>query len=113
MVQNRNKLIELFIGNITNSVTHKILEKAINDKDISNRYGKELINSLEIAKKYREKINPKNTSLPQKDIIYIKTKIKNKVKLELSKRILKGYTNINLDLIEETIDGFLKNVKIL
>jgi len=55
MVQNRNRLIELFIGNITNSVIHKILEKAINDEDISNRYEKELINSLEIAKKYRGK----------------------------------------------------------
>jgi len=112
MVQNRNKLIELFIGNITNSIIHKILENAINDKDISNRYEKELINSLEIAKKYREKINPRNTPFPQRDIIYIKTKIKNKVKLELSKRILKGYTNINLDLIDKTIDEFLKDTKI-
>ena len=29
MPQNRNQLIELFIGNITNAIVHRILEKAI------------------------------------------------------------------------------------
>lgn len=29
MPQNRNKLIELFIGNIVNAIVHDILEKAI------------------------------------------------------------------------------------
>ena len=89
MVQNRNKLIDLFIGNISNSVIHKILEITIDNEDISNRYKKELTMSLEIAKKYREKINPAFSPFPNKDIKYIKTKIKNKVKAELSIRISK------------------------
>ena len=55
MTQNRNKLIDLFIGNISNSVVHEILEKAIDNEEISRRYEKELTTSLEIAKKYREK----------------------------------------------------------
>ena len=58
MVQNRNKLINLFIGNISNSIIHDILERAIKNEEISNRYEKELTTSFEIAKKYRNKINP-------------------------------------------------------
>ncbi len=38
MVQNRNKLIDLFIGNISNSIVHKILEKAIDNKEIASKY---------------------------------------------------------------------------
>ena len=32
MTQNRNKLIDLFIGNIANAVVHKILEQAVDDE---------------------------------------------------------------------------------
>ena len=113
MVQNRNKLIDLFIGNISNSILHEILEKAIDDEELSNRYNKESLNSLEIAKKYREKINPINTPLPDKDIDYIKTKITNKVRAELMLRISKGYENINSDLIEELVDKALKNMNVI
>ena len=45
MVQNRNKLIDLFIGNMSNSILHKILEKATEDIEMSNRYNKELTTS--------------------------------------------------------------------
>lgn len=41
MVQNRSKLIELFIGNISNAVVHKILGKAIDDDNVRNHYNKE------------------------------------------------------------------------
>ena len=58
MTQNRNKLIALFIGNISNAVVHKILEEAVEDEVIRKYYDKELLNSIEIAKRYREKINP-------------------------------------------------------
>src|SRR3989338_3773552 len=97
MAQNRKRLIDLFIGNISNSVMHKILEKATEDKELAGRYNKELSTSLEIAKKYREKINPVNASLPDKDIEYIKSRITNKVKNELMQMISKGYENIDLD----------------
>ena len=112
MTQNRNKLIDLFIGNISNSVVHKILEKAIDDRDIWQRYEKESITSWKIAKKYREKINPVYSSLPEKDIRYIKTKVINKVESELTLRISKGYENISLDLIEELVDKILKEINI-
>ncbi len=71
-VQNRNRLIELFIGNMANSIVHEILEKAIDDKELANRYEKELTTSLEIAKKYRAKINPVNNPLLDRDVRYIK-----------------------------------------
>ena len=70
MTQNRNKLIDIFIGNLTNSIVHTILEKAVKeDKDyLADKYRKELITSFEIAKRYRDKINPVNMPLPEKDI---------------------------------------------
>ena len=110
---NRNKLIEKFIGNLSNAIIHKILEKAINNKEIASKYEKELTTSFEIAKKYRGKINPVNTKLPDKDIEYIKKKIITKVKNELLLRINKGYEHINLDLIEEQIDKNLKDMSVI
>ena len=50
--------------------------------------------------RYREKINPVNRSLPDKDVDYIKEKIMARVKSELITRISKGYDNIDLELIE-------------
>ena len=112
MVQNRNKLIELFIGNLSNSITHKILEIAAKKEEHSVKYNKELTTSFDIAKKYRETINPKMPPFPDEDINYIKSKIINRVKSELSLRIEKGYEGINLLLIEPLTDDFLKQVKI-
>lgn len=112
MVQNRKKLIDLFIGNISNFVIHEILEKAIDNKEISTRYDKEALNSLDIAKKYREKINPINRTLPDKDIRYIKPRIINRVRSELSLRISKGYKNIDLSLIDDLIDKILRDMNI-
>ena len=112
MDQNRNKLIELFIGNMSNAILHKILEKAVTDIDIADRYNKEIKNSFEIAKQYREKINPTNRPLPIRDIAYIRTKIINKVKTELMTRILKGYKNIDLPLIDNLVDKALKDANI-
>ena len=99
MTQNRKKLIDLFIGNISNSIIHKILEKATDNKDLADKYNKELLNSLNIAKKYRNKINPVNTRFPNKGVGYIRNKVKNKVKAELLLRISKGYKDIDLNLI--------------
>ncbi|MBI4154762.1 hypothetical protein HY498_01610, partial [Candidatus Woesearchaeota archaeon] len=70
MVQNRNKLIDLFIGNAANSIVHKILEIAIENNEIASKYNKELVTSRELAQKYREKINPKASPLLEKDIKY-------------------------------------------
>ena len=112
MVRNRNKLIELFIGNISNAIAHKVLEKAIENSDILNRYIEEENISLEIAKKYREKINPKDIHLPLKDIDYIKDRIIKKAKSELLTRISKGYNNIDLEIVEEFVDIVLEDMKV-
>ena len=105
-------MIELFIGNISNAVVHKILERAVSKELIADKYRKELITSFEIAKKYREKINPLNRPLPNKDVEYIRTKIINKVRAELMTRISKGYKNIELSLVEELVDKALKNTDV-
>lgn len=112
MTQNRNKLIDLFIGNLANAVIHKILEEAIEDEILRKYYNKELLNSIEIAKKYREKINPVNKALQEKDIEYIKSKVINKANSELKLRIAKGYKNISLDLVEGIVDKILTDMKI-
>ena len=112
MVQNRNKLIELFIGNISNAIVHEILEKAIDDDNIRNHYNIELKVSVDKARSYREKINPANMVLPDKDIGYIKDKIIRKVKLELQLRASKGYENINFDLVEITVENILRDMGI-
>jgi len=113
MAQNRNKLIDLLIGNLSNAIVHKILEEAIEDEAIRKHYDGELLNSLEIAKRYREKINPANEPFQEKDIIEIKSKIISKVNNELKLRISKGYENINLNAVEKTTNEMLKNNKII
>jgi hypothetical protein len=102
----------VFISNLANSVIHKILEKAINKPEIPERYNKEIKNSWEIAKRYREKINPANKSLSEKDTEEIKKKIINKVESELKIRIERGYENINLSLVEEFVEKSLNEMNI-
>ena len=115
MPQNRKMLIDLFIGNISNAITHEILIEAIKDKnkEIASYYQKEIENAVNISRKYREKINPVNASLPDRDISYIKMKIINRVKAELINRISKGYKNINLSLVNELVDKILKKAGIV
>lgn len=112
MVQNRNKLITLFIGNISNAIVHEILEKAIDKDEIREKYNKELKTSYDISKYYRNMINPIDKPLPVVDVIFIKKKITNNVRNELLLRINRGYKNINLDLIEEITEKFLKELKV-
>lgn len=110
---NRNKLIELFISNLTNVVVHQILEQAIDKQKISEVYNKEVKNSWEIAKRYREKINPVNKNLPGRDIEEIKKKIIKRVRAELKSRIEKGYENIDISFAEEFVEKSLKEMKII
>ncbi|MBL7147718.1 MAG: hypothetical protein ISS82_02735 [Nanoarchaeota archaeon] len=113
MTQNRKKLIDLFIGNLSNSILHKIMEKSIDNEDVATKYEKELTTSFEIAKKYRAKINPINSTFPDKDMDYIKTKIRNKVRAELLVRISRGYKNIDLGLVEKLVDEFLEDMNVI
>lgn len=105
-------MIDLFVGNVSNCVVHKILEKAINEENIRKHYDKEFLTSLEVAKRYREKINPKGV-FPDKDVNKIKKKIKNKVNKELKMRIAKGYKDINLWLVEDITDDILVKMRVV
>ena len=110
MAINRKKLIDLFIGNISNAILHKILEKAVEDDIVRRYYDKEFTNSFEIAKKYREKINPLDNELPESS--EIKNAIIKKVTNELKIRISKGYKNIDLSLVEPTANKILSDLKV-
>ena len=103
----------LFVGNISNSAVHLILEKAIDEDNLRKHYDKEFSTSLNIAKSYREKINPKNTPFHGKEIKDIKDRIIKKVISELNLRISKGYENINLELIEITVNEILKKTRVI
>ena len=41
------------------------MEEAIKDEIIRKYYDKEFLNSFQIAKKYRERINPKDRKIPE------------------------------------------------
>ncbi|MFH1365130.1 MAG: hypothetical protein ABIH28_00925 [archaeon] len=109
---NKNKLIEVFVSNLANAIIHQILEKAIDIHEIAEVYTKEVKNSWEIAKKYREKINPKDRNLPNKDSEEIKRKVINKVIVELKLRIEKGYENINISLVDELVEKALNEMDV-
>lgn len=91
---NRNKLLKLFVSNLANVIIHRVLEKAIDKPEIAKVYTKEVKNSFEIAKKYREKINPIDKVLPSQDIEDLRQKIISKVKAELNLRIERGYKTL-------------------
>ena len=110
---NRNRLLDLFVSNLATVVVHKVLERAIDQPEITERYYKEVKNSWEIAKNYGAKINPINKALPAHDIAELRTKIITKVKAELNLRIAKGYTNIDISLVEEFVDDSLKGLGVL
>lgn len=112
MSQNRNKLLSLFIGNLSNAVIHKVLEEAIDNQEITLKYESEIKNSFNLALKYREKINPINTPLPLKDIIKIENKIYKNAVTELRKREQLGYNNIDLSIIPKIIENLLNKSQV-
>lgn len=112
MVQNRPKLIDLLIGNLSNAVLHTILEKSIKN-ELKDKYRKESLNSFQIAKIYRQRINPTEKPFSNYDSVYIKEKIKSKIKSELLLRISKGYQNLSLDSIDAEIKSALKEIGII
>ena len=98
MVQNRNKLLDLFVGNLSNAALHRVMEHGSSDEELRKYYGKEVLNSMKIAKNYRERINPKGIALPKEDGENVRRKIIERVKNRLNARISEGYEDIKLDL---------------
>ena len=62
-------VIILLIGNLTNVVVHRVLEKSVEEEILRKHYDKESLASLEVAKRYREQINPIQRALPEIDIL--------------------------------------------
>jgi len=112
MPQNRPDLIKRFVGIASNTITHKILVKTELEDNIREHYEVEIERDIDIALKYRNKINPIESLLPEKDAQDIRDKILLKVKSELLKRKDKGY-NIDFSLVDEEVDRFLKENKII
>lgn len=112
MTQNKGKIIDLFIGNLSNAIVHSILEKAINREELAEKYRKELISSFEIAKHYRKRLNPLDKPLLH-DKEEIREKIQKKVTSELKLRISKGYQNIDLSVVNGEIERVLKKLHVL
>ena len=110
---NKNRVVNLFVSNLANVIVHKVLEIAIDRPEIASVYTKEVKNSLQIAKNYREKINPLDKVLPIEYARDIRDKIITKVKAELNSRIRKGYTNISISLVETFVDASLKELGII
>lgn len=112
MNQNRNKLLQLLVGNLVNVIVHKVLEETAKEEILRHHYDKESLVSFEIAKRYREKINPLQRALPEEDISSIKNETIRRARKELELRISKGYQGINLDLIELILEKILGELKI-
>ncbi len=112
MRQNRNKLMQLLVGNLVNIVVHKVLEATITENILRERYQREGLVSFEVAKRYREKINPADRELPEKDFEQIKEVVSKRARQELLLRISKGYAEIDLSLIDKVLDEILKELVI-
>lgn len=112
MSQNKWKIIDYIIGHLSNAVVHLILSSASPPEEILGKYKKEIKNSFDEAVRYMGLINPKDSSLTESDITYIKERIEKRVKNELLRRISQGYGNVNLHLIDSTIDNMLKQLNI-
>ncbi len=112
MGQNRNKLIDLLIGNLSNAALHRILEQSVEDEALSKYYEKEILNSVKIARKYREKINPVMEALPGKDGKNIKNKVAERVNNKLKARIAEGYQNIDLESVKEVVEKLMSEMNI-
>ena len=85
MPQNRPDSIKRFIGVASNIIAHKLLIKAELEEESRKYYSKEIERDIDIALKYRNRINPANRLLPQKDFKEIRDSILLKVKAELLK----------------------------
>lgn len=112
MSQNRNKLIQLLVSDLVNLVVHRVMEKSVKEEMFRKHYDKESMISFEVAKRYREKINPVQKEWPEKDIKEIKEEVLKRALNELELRISKGYRGIDLGLAGDVLDKILRELNI-
>ncbi len=68
--------------------------------------------SFLVAKRYREKINPTQGCLPDKDVEIIKAEVSKKATKELKQRIVKGYEGIDLNRVENVLEELLRELMV-
>ena len=112
MAQNRSKLLILLASNMANVVVHRILKAATDVPEVSRRYDKEALVSLDTSRNYRQKINPVGLSCSGKDQVSIRKKVMQKARTVLLGRIAQGYKNVDLGLIEQHVDALMQELKI-
>ena len=112
MTQNRNKLLNHFIGHAVMTVVHRILAQATSDISLQEKYDKEIENSLSITLSYREKLNPAHP-FQTRESLDIRDQIIQRVHSELRRRINLGYKNLDVSKVENEVDAFLKEMKII
>jgi hypothetical protein len=111
-MQNKKKITQHLIGNPSNAIVHKILENVMKDLFISQKYEKEILNSFEVAKSYRSKLNPVDSGINKSEFERIKKDISVRVRKEIELRIAKGYKNLeNIDIEKEVLD-FMNKLKL-
>jgi hypothetical protein len=108
-MQNKKKIIQHLIGNLSNAIVHKILENAIKDLFISQKYEKEILNSFEVAKSYRSKLNPVDKGINKLEFEKIKKEVSARVRNEIELRRDKGYKNLEgINIEKEVLDFMMK-----
>lgn len=80
---------------------------------LREHYDRESLSSFEVARRYREKINPVQRELPENDVDKIKEEVFKRAGKELRLRIDKGYEGVKLGLLGEILEKVLEELKIL
>lgn len=111
MTQNRNKLLSHFIGHAVTTIVHRILSEAANKSYLREKYSKEVLNAIVIARTYCDKINP---AIPfsETEASAVREEIVRRVNTDLQQRIRAGYAGIDLSRVELEVDTFLKEMAI-
>ncbi len=110
MTQNRNKILDLMTGSLSNAIVHSILELSCDETALKAKYKKEAFNSFQIALEFRNRINPLFRPLPQRPLIEIK--VTRRVEAELNNRIRKGYIGVDVTIIKAQVEKYFQELRI-
>lgn len=110
MTQNRNKVLSLMTGSLSNAIVHSILELSCDETALKEKYKKEASDSFQIALKFRNRINPLFRLLPQRSLIEIR--VARRVEAELNNRIKRGYVGVDMTLVRTQIEEYFRELRI-
>jgi uncharacterized Zn finger protein len=113
MTRNRNRTVKKFIGMLSSVVVHDVLLQRTIDKNLRDWYEKEIENNLNLANRARIIINPVYRPLPCRDQDLIRTNMLRRATATLKNREQKDYKNIDISLVEPTIEKYLKETNVI